>query len=93
MARETYVLRNGELVPKHLAAPREGGSSPYVISDGMDPIRSQADGRMYDSKSAYARAVKAAGAEIIGSDPVPRRPPEMPSMRADLRQAIQQLRG
>lgn len=93
MARETYVLRNGELVPKHLAQPREGDAAPYVISDGMEPIRSHADGLIYDSKSAYARAVRASGAEIIGSDHVPRRPPEMPPMRADIRRAFEQLRG
>lgn len=93
MARETYVLRNGELVPKHLAAPLSPGSGPFVISDTMEPIRSMADGKMYNSKSVYARSVKAAGCEIIGNDTVPRRRTEMPPVREDIRRAIQQLGG
>lgn len=91
MARETYVLRNGELVLKHLAAPLPTSGGPFVISDTMDPIRSQADGRMYDSKSAYERSVKAHGAEIVGNERLGHRPPPMPSMREDIKRAIQQL--
>lgn len=68
MSRETYVLRDGQLVPKHLAAPREGGAGPFVITDGMDPTMNPADGRTYDSRSQYVRAVKAAGCEIVGND-------------------------
>lgn len=91
MSRMTFVLRNGELVPKHLAAPlHEGRAAPYVISDGMDPIRSHADGKIYDSKSRYERAVRASGAEIVGNSHVESRKPEMPPVRADLRRALQQ---
>lgn len=32
--RETYVYRNGKIIPKHLAGPRyEASASPVVISD------------------------------------------------------------
>ena len=32
--RETYVYRNGKIVPKHLAGPRhDAGSAPMVIGD------------------------------------------------------------
>lgn len=66
MARQTFVLRDGVLVEKHLAAPLN--QSAYVRTDGMDPILSHADGRMYDSKSAYYASVRRAGAEIVGND-------------------------
>jgi hypothetical protein len=73
MARETYVLRDGALVAKSQAAPhpslgRRLGRAPYIRTDGMAPIRSMADGLMYDSKSAYERGVRAAGCEIVGDD-------------------------
>jgi len=95
MARMTYVLRDGELVPKHLAAPlHDERAAPYVISDGMDPIRSQADGRIYDSKSQYERSVRAHGAEIVGNSALPpSRGFTMPSVREDMRRAIEQLGG
>ncbi len=66
MARATYVLRQGQLVEKHLAAPLN--QSAYIRPDGMDPILSHADGKTYDSKSAYYASVRRAGSEIIGND-------------------------
>ncbi len=73
MARATYVIRDGELVEKRLARPhplagRRLGIAPYIRTDGMDALRSMADGRMYDSKSAYYASVRAAGCEIVGND-------------------------
>ncbi len=73
MARATYVLRNGELVDKRFAPPppqagRRLGSAPAIRTDGMSPIRSMADGRVYDSKSAYYASVRRAGCEIVGDD-------------------------
>lgn len=34
----------------------------------MRPLLNHADGKMYDSRSGYYRAVKAAGCEVVGSD-------------------------
>lgn len=42
--------------------------TPYVISDHLDGVRNPVDGRQYDSKSAYYKAVRAAGCEIAGND-------------------------
>lgn len=43
-----------------------------VISDhlgeGVRGLQSMADGKMYDSKSEYYKAVKAAGCEVVGND-------------------------
>lgn len=63
----------------------------YVISDTMDGVLNHADGRMYDSKSRYTRAVKAAGCEIIGNDKVERRITPPRPVRDDIRRAIEQL--
>lgn len=35
--------------------------SMTIISDNIDPVKSMADGRMYDSKSALYRTYKASG--------------------------------
>jgi hypothetical protein len=34
----------------------------------MNPIRSMADGQIYDSRSAYYASVKRAGCEVVGDD-------------------------
>lgn len=67
-----YVWRDGELIPKHLAprvpVARSSLPAPYIRSDGMDATLNHANGLLYDSKSAYERAVKDAGCEIVGND-------------------------
>jgi hypothetical protein len=73
MARATFVLRDGQLVERHRAPPppqagRRLGRAPAIRADGMDAIRSMADGRMYDSRSAYYASVRRAGCEIVGDD-------------------------
>ena len=97
MSRATYVIRGGQLVDKRLAAPlNAAGRAPMIRPDGMDPIRSMADGRMYDSRSAYERSVRAAGCEIVGNDRAPfeRRPQFQPSVTGhDIKAAIEQLRS
>jgi hypothetical protein len=45
-----------------------GADAPYVRTDGMDPIRSMADGKIYDSKSGYYQSVRRADCEIVGND-------------------------
>jgi hypothetical protein len=95
MARETYVIRNGELIPKRLAA-RRPRLAPYVRTDGMDPVRSMADGRLYDSRSAYYASVRAAGCEIVGDErgACEHRPePHDLGVAADIKTAIEQLRS
>lgn len=68
---------------------------PAIRADGMSAIMNHADGRLYDSKSAYYRAVKDAGCEIIGNDALPReRPvaePDHKDIAGDVKTAIQQV--
>lgn len=69
MGRRTYVLRDGELIAKSEAGPLYGArAAPMVRPDGMEPVRSMADGRVYDSRSRYYASVRALGCEIVGDD-------------------------
>ena len=96
MSRGVWVMRDGELIPKHLAPPLhpKHGVSAYVIGDTMDHTMNPVNGRHYDSKSAYYKAVRAAGCEIIGNENpangVGQRP-EMPDPGEDVKMAIEKL--
>jgi hypothetical protein len=64
---EAYKL--GELKPKarEVIVPR---FAPYVVSDslGVQGVVSQADGKLYDSKSSYYSSLKAQGMVVMGND-------------------------
>jgi hypothetical protein len=67
---------------------------PYIRSDGMDAIMNHADGKLYDSKSAYYGAVKAAGCEITGDyQPPEKEPTPLGNVKQDIKTAIEQLKG
>ncbi len=67
MTRAVYVMRDGELVEKHLAAPHPRAGH-YLISDVLPDVLCPSDGKHYSSKSAFYRAVRANGGEIMGND-------------------------
>lgn len=71
--KQTYVWREGRAVPKSEAAPLNAPPRINVISDTIAPIKSMADGKMYDSKSRYYAEVKARGFEVVGND-IPMKP-------------------
>lgn len=97
--RTSYVYRNGELYERGTEPPRNPPARsslpcPAIRVDGMAPIRSMADGRMYDGKGAYYRSVKDAGCEIVGDDKAPfdAKPEFDPGpVIPDLKRAIQEL--
>tara|TARA_R110000868_G_scaffold158941_1_gene387337 strand:- start:114 stop:356 length:243 start_codon:yes stop_codon:yes gene_type:complete len=65
-----------------------------IIADGMGDTWNPVNGRHYDSKSQYYKAVKASGCEIIGNEkqkPAPR--PEMPDIEADVAREWQKLQA
>ena len=43
-------------------------AAPQIISDTHEPFRSMADGKIYDSKSAYRATLKARGLVEVGND-------------------------
>lgn len=96
-----YRYHNGEVVEAHRVPrtppKRSHLSAPYVRSDGMADTMNPANGLLYDSRSAYERAVKDAGCVIIGDDkgfhergPVQA---DMPPVEQDIKDAIDQLGG
>jgi hypothetical protein len=95
MARATYVIRNGELVEKHLAAPLHAAAeAPRVIRDGMEPTFNHATGLTYDSKRAFARDTRRAGCVIVGDERLPARATaERGGVGRDIKTAIEQLKG
>lgn len=71
-----------------------------VISDdlGVQGILNHADGKKYDSKSQYYKAVKAAGCVVLGNDaPTTCKEPEYKicekDLKRDIKEAIDQLGG
>lgn len=66
-------------------------SSPNFISDTLDPVQSQLDGRIYDSKSRLRETYRNAGVVEVGNDssvmnPVAKRPPRVP--RDDIKASV-----
>lgn len=85
-----------ELVPaEEYCAQQTTQRSHFVISDTLDGVLNPADGKRYDSKSKYYRAVRDAGCEIIGNEPMtPKARQYDPGPVApDIKRAIEQLRS
>lgn len=64
-------LGNGRQVYRRVRRPVAARShlpTPMIRSDGMTATWNPVDGKHYESKSEYERAVKAAGCEIVGND-------------------------
>lgn len=116
MARATYVLIDGELITKavdgviteeysRLYASKTknpfAGYGSDNLPGGINGILNHADGKRYDSKSQYDRAVKAKGCRVVGNDlnNVTWKPPIERGIRGDfnvkpqLRQAVQKVMG
>lgn len=76
------------------ARKRSALPCPAIRSDGMDATLNHADGQLYDSRSAYERAVKDAGCVIVGNDqPDERKITEVPNVGQDVKTAIEQLKA
>lgn len=92
----TYVFRNGKIVDKSKAPPREGG---YVIRDEMEPLRHMADGKYYTSKAKFRQATRDAGCLEVGNESATLLKPRKPivldrgARRDQIRQVIHDLRN
>ncbi len=80
--------------------PAQRSISHYVISDdlGIQGIMNHANGKKYDSKSQYYRAVKEAGCVVLGNDaPREAKPLEYKicekELKRDIAKSIEQLGG
>lgn len=76
MARASYVIRDGKLVPKHMATPlqhrgpRSGLPRPHVISDTIE-LRHPSNGKIYQSKKAFRDETRARGLTEMGNEAFP----------------------
>ncbi len=116
MGRAVYVLIDGELVTKaiegviterysKLTAGKK--SNPYAgygrdtLPGGVNGMLSHADGKRYDSKSQYERAVRAKGCRVVGNDlndaiwkpPIERGVRGDFNVRPQLKEAVQRYLG
>lgn len=73
-------------------AKRSKLSAPFIINDdlGSNGLLNHADGRIYTSKAAYVRAVKAAGCEIVGNEKLKPPPREKVKLSDEVRREIRQ---
>jgi hypothetical protein len=101
MTRKTYVYREGlgviikgaaRFKDRHATRSiRSQLAAPSIIRDGLDGMFSHADGKQYDSKSAYYRTLKETGHRIIEAGERPRYTDNGPS-KAEVGEAFCKVR-
>lgn len=78
MAQYGWIKRDGREVYRRLDSglpvARSHLAFPMVITDDMDPVQSQLDGKFYTSKSQLRSTYKAAGVTEVGNDPARNKP-------------------
>lgn len=88
----TYVYRDGELVEKHLAPPKGKPFVSGVISDTIPDMVHPANGKQYDSKSAFRRVTKAYGYTEVGNEKqADRRQLHHQDFKSDVVEAIKKI--
>lgn len=86
MARQTFVMRDGKLIEKHLAPPL--GGVFYVIGDGMDATIHPCTGKLMDSKSEFRRVTRMHGCIEMGNESPRIAPPDERAYRRELQNDI-----
>ncbi len=84
MARETYVYRDGKLIPKHLAPPRHKPASEglQVIKD-IEPYQAiGVDGRIIGGRRQHREMLRTHNLVELGNEP--HRPRQAPPDRVDM---------
>lgn len=94
MARETYVMRDGKLVPKSQAVPllppakRSSLPMPYFVRDEIPPTFHPATGQVMTSLSEFRKVTKASGCVEVGNEKLPSyAPPPVESMEKTVAEA------
>ncbi len=80
-----------EACASHFGQP--ANASFQIISDGIAPFRSMADGRHYDSKSQYRQTLRDRGLIEVGNERVDQKPAYKPPVRDTLRDVYRRLGG
>lgn len=92
-------MRNGVLVEKRLAPPKNYGQpATYIISDVMDPLKHPGTGQIIDSKAKFREHTRASGCVEVGTDPAastpkPRIEPSIHDIAMDVKRSIAELRS
>lgn len=80
------------------APQRSSLAAPGYIQDGMQPVRSMLDGKLYDSKAALRATYKVAGVTEVGNDssvlnpkPFQKPRPKREEIRASIRRAVSRV--
>ena len=91
MPRESFVFRDGELIPKHLAGPHPSLSMrDHGIMPDIQEFRSPVDGSLISSRSHLRHHNRAHGVTQVGNDMGQRRPEPMPPVEPDIIRAFEQ---
>ena len=96
MTRITYVYREGKWVDKTLVRGGVERRAHFISTDSHQPFRSMADGKIYDSKSAYRRTLKERGLQEIGNEDPHKHVKKqwnMPPVSESIKQAIEEIKS
>lgn len=79
---------------ERLPPARSDLPAPRIASDIMEPVQSQLDGKLYDSKSALRSTYRQAGVIEIGNDPARNQPFERPKTpRKEIKNVVDRARA
>lgn len=69
------------------------GYTGQIISDSLADVKNPINGKTYDSKSQYYKAVKDAGCTVVGNDApkIPKKYSGDHNVRPELRQAVREV--
>ena len=91
MSRHLYKYIDGKWV--EVAGNFHVPAKVFVHSDEMPATLNHADGKMYDSKSNFRKATRAAGCYEVGNDNMNNRKEHIPQgIKEDIHKAINRLR-
>lgn len=65
--KKTYVMRNGQLIEKHLAVPAEENKACFIQGD-LQPYQSMVTGETVTSRSRHREILKSNGLIEVGNE-------------------------
>jgi len=68
MVRETFVLRDGKLIPKHLAPPRHSAADGVQIIRDIEPYRNVIDQKVVGGRRQHREFLRQHGVVEVGNE-------------------------
>lgn len=65
--KKTYVMRDGQLVEKHLAVPLQENTGPFIMGD-IQPYKSMINGEVVGSRSRHRALLREHGCIEVGNE-------------------------